>query len=121
VLSASSRPAARVVPPPHGAPMPQFRPAFFLAARVATRNHLRRSGKSFRQINAAMDNISNEEITAAAVIAADTGPLPDLAVEPDPGVSQALGDGKILEALLKFFESDLGQALIKILLSFLGL
>ncbi len=85
------------------------RPLLTFYAKVRARHELRAKGYSFSEINTAMGQIDDHAIEAAAIMA---GPETE-------GAVHALGDGKILQAILDFLKSPQGQELIKALVSML--
>ena len=94
-----------------------FRPAFYALARLQARAALRRQGHGFFRISEIMEAAEDDLIDVAAEEAGVTA-------EQAGAVTVALGDGKIIDAILGFFRSEQGQALIaaliKLLLGFIG-
>lgn len=84
-------------------------PFFYAVARVKARKELHIAGHSRSEVNRIMDGCDNDIIDAAVQ---------------ESGVKLAIGDGPIIAAILAFFESAQGQALIaalvKLLLSVLA-
>jgi hypothetical protein len=76
-------------------------------ARLAAGRELRHCGYTFRQVRDAMSCVDSDVVDAAAMMA---------------GVVEkvgAIGDGKILQAIIDFFKSPEGQALIKAIVEML--
>lgn len=80
-------------------------PVFYLFARTKARQALRAKGYSFRQINSAMDELDDDSI--------------DVVAEDSKITVGAIGDGSIIAAIIAFFQSEQGQALIKALVEML--
>lgn len=84
-------------------------PAFYAMARVHARRALREQGKSFSEINEAMNLTDNDLIDSVA--------------DDVPPMVGSIGDGKIIQAIIDFFKSPQGQAiiaaLVKMILSLL--
>ncbi len=78
------------------------RPLLTFYAKVRARHELRSKGYSFSEINTAMGQIDDHALEAAAIMA---GPETE-------GAVHALGDGKLIDAILAFLKSDAGKALI---------
>jgi len=91
-------------------------PFFKLRLRRAVREELEnvRPRLSNRQIRSRLDDLDDDAIDRAVEMAGASEAV--LALESGVG---AIGDGAILKAILDFFKSDLGQALIKIILGLL--
>lgn len=83
------------------------RPAFYMLARAQARIELRQRGYGILQAFEIVRNIDDGMIEAAVTEANAEAGL------------KAIGDGAILEKILAFFKSDLGQLLIKILMTLL--
>ena len=83
-------------------------PVFFAATRLRLRRALRAKGYRPLQVNALVDDASDEVIEATADSVSGTREAVG-----------AIGDGSFIEAFLKFLESDLGKALIDALLKLL--
>lgn len=85
-------------------------PLVTILARAKCRSALREKGYSFRQINDVIHAVDDEAISWACV---------ETSISPS-----AIGDGKIIDAILDFFKSPEGQALlaalIKMLLALIG-
>lgn len=82
-------------------------PIFYAMARLACRRELRRQGYSFPQISEMMDAADDDVIDAAEAAAGGSMPV------------AAIGDGKVLDAVLDFLRSEQGQALIAALVKLL--
>ena len=86
-------------------------PLFYLTTRLQLKAALRRKGLSFRDANEAAALLADEDIDTAAA-------APEVSA---PAFAAADGTHPILDALLAFFASDLGKALIAMLIKMLGL
>lgn len=83
-------------------------PIFYLRTRLELRKALRHRGMNFLDINAVMADLKDEAI--------------DSVVKAMPEVTAAVGafgDGSIIQAIIDFFASPAGQALIQALISIL--
>lgn len=91
-------------------------PFFDLRLRRAVREELEgvRPRLSNREIRNRLDDLDDDVIERAIETAGATEAV--FALENGVG---AIGDGAILKAIMDFFKSDLGQALIKIILGLL--
>lgn len=79
-------------------------PIFYLFARTAARRKLRAAGYSFRDINDAMDELDDDSIDAVAATM--------------PAMAPLVG-GPVLDAIIAFFQSEQGKALIEALVKML--
>lgn len=79
-------------------------PIFYALTRAATRREMRQRGYPLGQIREALEACADELIDAAAVRSGGVG---------------AIGDGKIVEAVIEFLKSPQGQALIDVLIKIL--
>lgn len=83
--------------------------ATVIRARIACRRELRNQGYGLHEINSVIGAVDGDEINATA---AAIGPECAAAVG-------ALGDGTILQAIIDFFKSPQGQALLEALVKML--
>lgn len=81
------------------------RPRFYFLVRQRLRRELISRGYARWQANEIIDELNDEVID-------------DCTAEVDPS-SQAIGDGSIIDAIVKFLNSELGKALIAMLLKLL--
>lgn len=80
-------------------------PVYYTVVRLATRRELRQQGYRFSEINTAMDGCDDDVIDAAEIVT---------------GVQVgAIGDGKVIQAILDFLKSEQGQQLIAALIQML--
>lgn len=89
-------------------------PLFNLRLRLAVRQELRARRMGVFQIQDRMAELTDDVIDSAVASAGATEAVFAL----ENGVN-ALGDGTILKAIIDFFKSDLGQAIIKLILGLL--
>lgn len=80
-------------------------PLFTILARAKCRSALREKGYTFRQINDVISAVDDDAISWA---------VQETSISPS-----AIGDGKIIDAILEFFKSPEGQALIAALIKML--
>jgi hypothetical protein len=86
-----------------------YHPALVLAARAKVREQLRARGHSFVEALHLANQVDAGTLAAAASVA-----------PPEVGLKLGtLGDGSILQSILDFLQSDLGRALVQIVLSLL--
>lgn len=85
-------------------------PLHLFAVRSEARRLLRDKGYTRSQINSVIDNVDEDSVAMAAQISKT-----DLSAMP---VGQ-LGDGTIIQAIIAFFQSPTGQALIAALVQML--
>lgn len=81
------------------------RPRFYFLVRQRLRRELLNKGYARWQANEMLDELDDDVID-------------DCAAEVDPS-SQAIGDGSLIDAITKFLNSELGKALISLLLKLL--
>lgn len=86
-------------------------PLFYVMTRLQLKQALRRKGLSFREANDVVSQIGNDDIDAAAE-------TPEVGA---PEFSVADSGHPVIDALIAFFGSDLGKALIAMLIKMLGL
>lgn len=89
-------------------------PLFNLRLRLRVRDELANRGLTRRQIRDRLDELDETLVGTALAQAGAVEAVYAL----ENGVG-AIGDGTILKAIMDFLKSDLGQALIKIILGFL--
>lgn len=89
-------------------------PLFKLRLRLKLRDELEGQGFTRRQIRNRLDELDDDVIERATAQVGATEAI--FALENGVG---AIGDGEFLKKILDFFKSDLGQALIKLILGFL--
>ena len=90
-------------------------PLFYTMTRLRLRQALRDKGLSGAKLRDAVDDATDEVIDAARGLA--SVPPKDIGADQP----KAIGDGKLLDLLTKFFNSELGKALIAQLMKLLGL
>ena len=92
-----------------------FHPFLNARVRLATAAGLREKGRGFLtalQLAASVDDQTIADgLTATAADQGVTLP-PELAQSTAPGAVGAIGDGKIIAAIIAFFQSPAGQALL---------
>jgi hypothetical protein len=78
--------------------------------RAKVRDGLRQNGVKFGHALALSRSITDEQLRTAEMQVGATDRVMEI---------NALGDGRIIEAILKFFESEIGQMLIQFLIRML--
>lgn len=89
-------------------------PFFKVRLRLKLRDELEGQGLTRRQIRNRLDELDDDVIERAAAQVGATESI--FALENWVG---GIGDGEFLKRILDFFKSDLGQALIKLILGIL--
>lgn len=92
-------------------------PFFHLQTRIETRFALKRAGYSFSQVNDAIEILDPDTIEMYASAAGIA--IPDFAAQTAEGATGKIGDGSILAAIIAFFKSPQGQALLAFIMKML--